>query len=136
MLSVLRTEEELRTLHRTFGHSSVRALQMLLERPNGSNLERNIVNYKEEMKEDCTVCKKKMTVPRGLKLTVGTASLRFGYRVHFDIVFIPGRPVVHIVGKRTDFCAAPFLGSRLRMESGTGPSIRSLWSTSVQQIFL
>lgn len=61
------TEQKLRTLHRTFDHTSVKALRMLLELANGTKIEKNIVQTPGKMKEDFTVFKKTPTAPHSLK---------------------------------------------------------------------
>lgn len=108
----LYTDQELRTLHRTFGHPSVRALQNLLEWASGSKIEKNIVQTLEKMKEDCMVCMKTSAAPRKLRVTFSTSELRFSHLVQVRTKVILGRPVVLMVKEATRFCAASFLRTK------------------------
>lgn len=51
------TEIELMTLHRTLWKLSVRALDMLLRRANGLNIDLKITKSLEKIKEDYKICK-------------------------------------------------------------------------------
>lgn len=112
----LYSEQELRTLHRTFGQPSVSALQVLLEKANGSKIEKNIAQTLEKMKEYCMVCEKTSTTPHEFKSTVSTSELRLNHREQADVMFVHGRPGKHMVCEATHFCTTSFLRNQYTKE--------------------
>lgn len=126
---LLYTEEELQTLHRTFRRRHARELKILLERVNGSKIEKNVVHTVETMNEDCMVCKKMSTVPRIFKLTVGKSQMRFNFRVKVDTMFIQHRPVMHMADEATNVFAGSFFRKKAQNRSGTKFNICGLLST-------
>lgn len=106
---ILYTEQELRTLHRSFDHPSVEVLEKLLDGATGSRLERSTMDSVEEIKINCTICRKTATDPSRFKLTVGSAELKFNHSVQVDTMFIHRPPVLHMIDEATHFCTTRFL---------------------------
>lgn len=54
--------------------------------------------------EGCQIFKQKVGPPRSLKLTIGTADLRFNNTEQIDTMFIYALPVRHLVDQTTHVC--------------------------------
>lgn len=111
------TEMELRTLHHTFGHPSIKALEMLLGPTNDSLFDGRTTQSLENIREDCRMGTEFGSTPRRFKLAVGLEELRFTQRVEVDIVFSNNRLVIHMVDGATHFCAASFLCNQLATDT-------------------
>lgn len=64
------TEKELRNLHHNFGYSSVKALDMLLQRADGHIFNTTAVICLEEIRKDCNICATFAANPTQFKLIV------------------------------------------------------------------
>lgn len=106
---VLYTEQELRRIHRVFGHPSVAATHNLLKRASKTPLNTNVRKQLERLAEDCNTCRRNGTSPRRFKLIVGSDDLIFNNKVVVDTMFLDGRAVLHMVDEATHFSAATFL---------------------------
>lgn len=110
------TKQELRTIHRTFGHPSVNALQMLWWRVNGNAIDFETMKTIEKIKDGCKICHQIAGSPKLFKLTVGWQELKFNIGVQVGSMFIGKRPVLHMVWVKTHFCTAWFLQSQATKE--------------------
>lgn len=108
----LYTEKELRTIHRTFGHPSIKATTSLLKRASGDELDTKTRKSIEAIASACNICQRNAGTPRRFKLTVGTSGLRFNHSVQIDTMFIRSKAVLHMVDVATHFSAACFLRSQ------------------------
>lgn len=125
---VLYTEQDLRRMHRGFGHPTIKSLERLLRSAEGGNMSKQLKSSLRKISEDCKVCKTYAGKPRRFKLTVGTEGLRFNNRVLVDTMFIQSRPVMHMIDEATHFSAACFL--RKQSTSEIWATIRRLWILS------
>lgn len=100
------TESELRKLHRAFGHPSVTALVNILRRARPGEMTKQVQCQLAEIVRDCETCSKYSSKPRRFKLPVGAEGLKYNHIVAVDIMYISGKPVVHIVDEVTHFSAA------------------------------
>lgn len=99
--TALYTEDELRTIHRTFGHPSITTTEKLLKRAQEKSLDNETRSNIRRLAEDCSTCKKYAPKPRRFRLTVGTKDMRFNHAVQIDTMFLNGRPVCHLVDEAT-----------------------------------
>lgn len=105
----LYTEDELRRIHKTFGHPSISATERLLKRATGGTLNTQNRRAIEQIATSCRICERNRRAPRRFKLTVGMNEMRFNHTVQVDTMFIHNRPVCHLVDQATHFSAATFL---------------------------
>ena len=98
------TDVELRRLHRRFGHPSVHRLHQLLER-SGHNVELQALQY---LTRYCEQCQKHGRSPGRFTFTLKD-DLDFNYNVIIDIMYIGGKPVLHLVDEATRFQAGRWL---------------------------
>ena len=98
------TEIELRRLHRRFGHPSVRRLQQVLE-PSGHDVELLAL---EHLTKYCEHCQKHSKSPGRFSFTLKD-DIDFNFNIIVDILYLDGKPVLHIVDKSTRFQAGRWL---------------------------
>lgn len=101
--------EELYKLHRSFGHPSVSALYNLLKRARPREASKEVRNSIKEISKRCKICSELSSKPKRFKLTIGCEGQRFNTCVAMDVMYIRGKPVLHIVDEATHFAAAMFL---------------------------
>lgn len=106
---VIYTEDELRKIHRTFGHPSVTSTHNLLRRASDEPPKPEVRRQFEIIDENCRICRRKSSDPPFFKLTMGTGDLKFNHRVIADTMFLDGRALLHIIDEATHFPAAIFL---------------------------
>lgn len=98
------TEPELRQLHRRFGHPSVNRLIRILHRAGhdvNSSYVRTLTKY-------CHHCQMNGKSPGRFRFTIKDDH-EFNYSVIIDILFLDGKPVLHVVDSATAFQGARFL---------------------------
>ena len=98
------TDVDLRRLHRRFGHPSVRRLHQVLER-SGHDVELQAIEY---LTKYCEHCQKHAKSPGRFSFTIKD-DIDFNCNVIVDILYIEGKPVLHIVDESTRFQAGRWL---------------------------
>lgn len=98
------TETELRLLHRRFGHPSVQRLHRILQR-SGHQTDISMI---EAINKICHQCQMHSKSPGRFKFTVKD-DYDFNYEIIVDVMYLNGKPVLHIVDAATSFQAARFL---------------------------
>jgi hypothetical protein len=98
------TETELRQLHRRFGHPSIRRLTRVLERA-GHEVEQKAI---ERLTKYCHQCQMNSKAPGRFKFTLKD-DYEFNWCIIVDVMYLDGKPVLHVVDEATAFQAAKFL---------------------------
>lgn len=98
------TDIELRRLHRRFGHPSVERLQRLLDRA-GHNTEKKTL---EHLTKYCHSCQKHSKSPGRFRFTLRDDT-EFNFNIIVDIMYISGKPILHVVDEATRFQAGKWL---------------------------
>ena len=99
------TEIELRRLHRRFGHPSVRRLHQILER-SGHEVE---IQALQHLTRYCEHCQKYGKSPGRFNFNIKEDDINFNFNVIVDILYIQGKPVLHLVDEATRFQAGRWL---------------------------
>jgi hypothetical protein len=99
------TETELRQLHRRFGHPSVQRLVRILQRAGHEEVEQQAI---EKLTKFCHYCQMNSKSPGRFKFTLKD-EYEFNYSVIVDIMYLTGKPVLHVIDEATAFQAARFL---------------------------
>jgi Reverse transcriptase (RNA-dependent DNA polymerase) len=115
--SALFTEEELRKLHRGFGHPSAGVLYRLLKRARPEETSNEVKTALEELSKSCTSCAEHERRPRRFKLTVGADGLCFNSTVAVDVMYICQDPILHVVDEATHFASASWLKNMTTRET-------------------
>lgn len=100
------TDTELRRLHRRFGHPSVGRLHKLLTRA-GHDADTEALEYITKFCHHCQIHGKS---PGRFRFTVRD-DVEFNHSIIVDVMYIDGKPVLHIVDEATRFNAACWLAN-------------------------
>jgi len=120
------TDQELRRLHRVFGHPSVSALQKLLKRANPEEYGTDVRDTIEKITRLCDTCTRTSSKPRRFKISVGSDDLRFNHILAIDIMTLAGKSVFHAVDEATHYTAAVFL--KKQTAEDTWKALLRCWS--------
>ena len=101
------TEKELRRLHRRFGHPATDRLHRILKKAGHDDMDYRIM---EEIEKFCHHCQMHSAAPRRFKFTLKD-DIDFNYEVVIDVMYINGKPVLHMVDVATSFQSARWLKS-------------------------
>ncbi|POS84537.1 hypothetical protein EPUL_004867 [Erysiphe pulchra] len=108
------TSQEIRQLHRRFGHPSAKRLIKVLEK-SGYNVSLNLV---EKLTKFCSTCQKHGRSPRRFKFTLRDDTLSFNHTVYIDIIYIKSSsnqtqssPVLNVVDEAIGFQAGRWLSN-------------------------
>ncbi|KAI0995357.1 hypothetical protein K3495_g12825 [Podosphaera aphanis] len=115
------TEQQIRRLHKRFGHPSVSKLGNLLDRAGYKDC-RVILS---EIVKHCELCQKHGPSPRRFKFSLRDDDCCFNQTIFVDVLFIEGKPVLHIVDEATRFQAAQFL---------KGQTTQDIWNALRQSL--
>ncbi|EED20730.1 conserved hypothetical protein [Talaromyces stipitatus ATCC 10500] len=114
------TDTELCRLHRRFGHPSVGRLHKTLQRAGYDTHPEAI----EEINKFCHHCQTHGRSPGRFRFTLQD-DIEFNHSIIVDIMYINGKPVLHIVDEATRFNAACWLTSI--SAKATWDALRMLW---------
>ncbi len=98
------TNVELQRLHRRFGHPSVSRLQRILDRA-GHEVDKKALDY---LSKYCAHCQRYGQSPGRFKFTLRD-DVNFNYSIIVDIMYLNGKPVLHIVDEGTRYQAGKWL---------------------------
>ena len=115
------TETELRQLHRRFGHPAADRLHKILTRAGYNDINSTII---ERLTKFCHQCQMHGPAPARFKFTLRD-DIDFNYQILVDVMFINGKPVLHVVDMATSFQAARFLQNMTAKE--TWNALRAAW---------
>ncbi|KAI1004852.1 hypothetical protein K3495_g3366 [Podosphaera aphanis] len=115
------TNSELCRLHRRFGHLSVDRLRRLLERSGHNDFN---ISYLNNLTNFCKQCQLKGKSPGRFKFNLRD-ELNFNYSIIIDIMYIDGKPVLHVVHEATRFQAARWLDKL--SSKHTWDTLRQCW---------
>ncbi|KAF7579221.1 hypothetical protein PtrM4_034610 [Pyrenophora tritici-repentis] len=111
----------LRRLHRRFGHPAVTRLVKLLKDAGHNDFEERTL---EEVTKFCHHCQLHSSAPRRFKFTLKDDH-HFNYEILVDVMYLSGKPVLHVVDSSTAFQGAKFLSAISAKE--TWQALRMLW---------
>ena len=107
------TFAELKKLHRSFVHPSAEKLFQLIRRAQPANADTNTKRTIQEISDRCGTCQMFGKKPLSFKVSANIPNagdqLTFNRQVDLDVLWIQGRPVLHIVDHETHFSSACFL---------------------------
>lgn len=103
------TSQQFRKFHKQFAHPSAAKLYNLLKRAGLESVDSKTLEQLKDIAAKCEPPQKIRNAPRRFRLCIGQEHVRFNARIYMDIMYIDGRPVLHIVGEATRFSAARFL---------------------------
>ena len=103
------TRAQLWKLHRQFFHPSAQKLFNLLRRTRPEEATPETLNTLRNLSKRCDPCQRIQNAPTRFRVSFGAETVRFNERILLDVMYIDGKPVLHIVDEGTHFSAAQFL---------------------------
>ena len=103
------TTTQLKRLHKQFAHPSATKLYNLLRRAGLQTVDNDTLERLQDILKRCEPCQRFRNAPLRFRVTLGYEDVRFNSRVYLDIMYIEGRPVLHLVDEATRSSAARFL---------------------------
>ena len=123
---VFLTETELRRLHRRFGHPATERLTQLLKHAGHDDVDEEILR---QIQKFCHHCQAHDPMPRRFKFRLKD-DREFNFEILVDVVYLSGKPVLHVIDSATAFNGAKFLPSLSTKD--TWETLRMLWIDTYQ----
>lgn len=120
------SEIELKRLHRRFGHPATDRLCRMLEKAGHPDVDKQAL---AEIEKFCHHCQLNGPAPRRFKFTLRD-DREFNYEILVDVMYLSGRPVLHVVDWATAFQGARFLKSMSAKVAWQ--TLRALWIDTYQ----
>lgn len=126
LTEIMYTKSQLSKLHRHFRRPGPGRLYDLLRRSRATDLEPGAMAILKEIADECKVCaqiRNKEITFRG-RLSEGVV---FNRKLLLDLMYLDGRPVLHVVDKDTNFGAARFVQTTTK-----NPTTDEVWTCFLQ----
>ena len=105
------TRAELQRLHRRFGHPHADKLYNLLRRARPDEVDHDTRKTLEAIVRHCQACQLYAQKPHRFKFSLRDNDVDFNHSIYVDILYIDGRPMLHVVDEATNYQAARWLRS-------------------------
>jgi hypothetical protein len=96
---------ELKRLHRRFGHPSAQRLDRLLARAGYKDHRDQLT----QLTKFCEFCQRHSRSPSRFRFQIQDEDIAFNHAIVVDVMYIDGKPVLHVVDQATRFQAARWL---------------------------
>ena len=106
--STFYTMKKLQKLHRQFAQPSAENLFNLLKRVGTEAVDASTYEQLQETVSLFDPCQRTRNAPRRFRVTLGQEDLRFNAEAFIHIMYLDGRPVLHLFDAATRFSAARF----------------------------
>ena len=116
---------ELVRVHRHFYHPNSERLYSLMKRGVPGKTSPRVLHDLEEIESTCDLCQRLSHAPHRFRVSLPDKDVVFNRTVCMDIMFLEGKPVLHIVDRDTKFSAAAFLKSETTDE--TWETLMRIW---------
>ena len=103
------TAAQLKRFHLQFAHPSAGKLYNLLKKAGLEAAYARTLETLEKIVAECEPSQRIRNSPLRFRVAMGHENVRFNSRVYIDIMYLDGRPVLHIVDESTRFSAARLL---------------------------
>lgn len=107
----LYTAQELRRLHRRFGHPSTKKLIDFLSRCSSENMDPTTVKSLEEIAAGCNQCQKAARAPVRFRVSIPSDMFEFNREVIVDLFTVNKKTAISFVDRDTRFAACRFMPS-------------------------
>lgn len=112
MASTYFTRTQLLKLHKQFYHPSAQKLFNLLKKARPQEASPETLRILKEISKNCDPCQRISTAPKRFRVTLGSEHVQFNERILIDLMYIEGKPILHIVDEGTKFNAAQFIENK------------------------
>lgn len=113
------TKMQLARLHRQFSHPSTDKLFNLIRKARPEDATPETRRLLDEIVKHWAPFQRIQRAPRRFRVTMGTEHIQFNERVLMDVMYLDGRPLLHVVDEGTHMSAAQFLPNK---------STKSVWN--------
>ena len=96
-------------MHRNFGHPSPLKLLNLLKKTGLEAVDQSTIAQLEIITARYEPCQRIKNSPLRFRVSIGHENILFNARAYMDIVYLDGRPALHVVDEATRLSAARFL---------------------------
>ena len=96
-------------MQRQFAHPSADKLYKLLRKAGLEAVDTSPRGQLKEIFARCEPCQRIKNAPMRFRVSIGRKDIQFNARAYIDIMYLDGRPVLHIVDEATRFSSARFL---------------------------
>ena len=110
-------------LHDQFAHPSAEKHYKMLKRARPEETAPETMRQLEELSKRCDPCQRIQNAPTIFRVSFGADNVRFNERLLMDIMYLYGKPVLHMVDEGTRFSAAKFVPD---------VSTKTIWETIIQ----
>ena len=117
------TKAELQKLHLHFFHANAQKLFNLLKRARPDSVNSDTRNALEEIAKACRNCHQHSPRPYRFRVSIPADDVKFNHEVAVDLMWLKGRPLLHIVDTHTRFQNAILL---------KGESAQDVWDAFVE----
>eukprot|EP00180_Rhodochaete_pulchella_P004061 Plantae.Rhodophyta-Rhodochaete_pulchella.ctg74856.p1 GENE.Plantae.Rhodophyta-Rhodochaete_pulchella.ctg74856~~Plantae.Rhodophyta-Rhodochaete_pulchella.ctg74856.p1 ORF type:complete len:209 (+),score=12.17 Plantae.Rhodophyta-Rhodochaete_pulchella.ctg74856:155-781(+) len=118
------TTSQLLKLHRQFSHASAEKLYNLRRKARPEDTPPDTLRRLKELSRRCDTCQRIANAPTRFKVSFGADNIAFNEKVLLDVMYLEGKPVLHLVDDGTHFSAARFIPD---------VSTKTIWSTILQR---
>lgn len=122
--NVLYTMPELRKLHRHFFHPQPDRLYAVINKAGGEHAKPSTLKQLQDVSRNCDLCQRLAKDPSRFRVALPPGDIVFNRTVLLDIMYLDGKPLLHVVDKDTLFSAATFLSN--------GESTEDVWRAYVR----
>ena len=110
---------QIQRIHKHLLHPSASKLYQFLQKASPEEMTPETKSFIQEISDTCKTCQK--FAPKALSFQIReTNNVTFNHRLLIDLMWLHGKPVLHIVDEGTNFSAAKFL---------PGEDAKTIWST-------
>ena len=120
--STLFTRAELRRMHLHFFHPSARKLFNILKRARLVETTPETHKILKQISKACNTCQVHSPGPLRFRVTLPKSKCFFNHELALDLMWLDGRPVLHVVDTHTHFSSALFLN---------GKSTKDVWNAFI-----
>ena len=121
------TTRQLHKLHQQFTHPSATKLYELLKTDRKESVTSKTLRTLEKTSAECQPCQRIANSPTRFRVSLGSENVRFNSRVFLDIMYLDGKPELHLVDDATRLSATQFLESVSTVD--IWESILYFWAT-------
>ena len=124
-LEILFTQSELVRIHKHFYHPKSERLYSLMKRGVPERTSPEVLRDLEKIENTCELCQRLSHAPHRFRVSLPEKYVVFNRIVCMDIMFLEGKPILHVLDKDTKFSAAAFLRSETTEE--TWETLMRIW---------
>lgn len=121
--SIYFTRTQLHRLHQQFYHPSAEKLYNLVKKSRPEDTTPETLTILKEISKECDSCQRISAAPQRFRVAIGSEHVQLNERILLDLMYIEGKPVLHIIDESTKFSAARFIPNK---------KVDTIWKTLIK----